>query len=103
MMYNTAWQLLWQRYQKNTLPHALLFVGIPGTGKKQFAHQFANAILCQKPDDQGKPCAQCRACLLIQAQSHPDLWIVQPEEANHPIKIDSIREIIHTANQTSLQ
>ena len=34
------WQQLWQMKNKNRLPHALVFSGVPGIGKTQFAKNF---------------------------------------------------------------
>ena len=41
------WRQLWQAKCEQRLPHALLFSGIPGTGKAQFADGFTRALLCQ--------------------------------------------------------
>jgi DNA polymerase-3 subunit delta' len=97
------WQVLWQRYQQRCLPHALLFSGIAGIGKKQFAESFANAILCRYSDKAGKSCRQCHACHLTQAGTHPDKVYIEPEQDGHTIKIDLIREAVHLVNETSLQ
>lgn len=93
------WQILMEAKEKNRLPHALLFVGLPGLGKSVLAHQFAHALLCKAAGD---PCGQCQACHLIRANSHPDLMIIRPEEAGQMIKIDQIRELIPIVNTTPL-
>lgn len=97
------WHLLWQRYLQHCLPHALLFIGAPGTGKQQFAITFAKSILCRQPTHEGNSCGECPSCRLMQAKTHPDLVYIEPEQAGHMIKIDQIRQMIHFANETPQQ
>jgi len=97
------WQTLWQSYQQQRLPHALLLVGMSGIGKKQFAIAFAKTMLCRKPNIDGQPCGQCHPCHLTRANTHPDLVMVEPEEAGQLIKIDQIRHVIQLANETPQQ
>ncbi len=97
----SIWEQLWRRKQASRLPHALLFSGIEGVGKRYFAEQFANAILCVAPKQIGS-CGTCRACHLLQARSHPDLLCVEPEEAGQMIKIDQIRQVVHFVSETPL-
>lgn len=100
---HTQWQQLWQTRQQNRLPHALLLMGLPGVGKKQFAQAVAHSVLCVKPDDEGKPCGACRMCYLVQAQSHPDLRMIGPEKEGQMINVDQVREIISFVNETAMQ
>lgn len=97
------WQTLLQCYQQKRLPHALLFSGIAGIGKKKFAEALAEVILCRQPSDEGRPCGQCHACHLMKAKTHSDYVFVEPEQDSRIIKIDQIREMIHFANETALQ
>lgn len=94
------WQELLQRKQKNCLPHAMLLVGEDGLGKKRFALQFAQLLLCNRAD---MPCGQCHACHLFRAQSHPDFLFIEPEQPGQMIKIDQIREAVEFVGETALQ
>lgn len=94
------WQQLMASKQRRHLPHALLLLGSQGLGKKQFALTFAHALLCNKDDF---PCGQCHPCYLIQAQSHPDLLLVEPEQTGQMIKVDQIREVVQFVSETALQ
>jgi DNA polymerase-3 subunit delta' len=67
------WRQLAARRTQDRLPHALLLCGAEGLGKRAFAEAFAAALLCQHPRSDGNACGECRACLLAQAGSHPDL------------------------------
>jgi DNA polymerase-3 subunit delta' len=97
------WHQIWQLHQQQHLPHALLFSGISGVGKKQFAHQFAHSLLCLTPQQDGQSCGQCRSCHLLNANSHPDLLLISPEESGLIIKIDQIREAVNFVNETAQQ
>jgi len=66
----------------------MLFVGQIGAGKKDSAHSFANAVLCESGD--GEPCQMCASCKLVESGSHPDL--IQLGGAG-TIKIAEIREL----------
>lgn len=97
------WEQLLSRYQADHLPHALLLSGSKGLGQSDFALAFAKQVLCELGKQAEKACGKCRACLLIQANSHPDLYIIQPEESGKQIRIDTIRELIKLISQTALQ
>ncbi|MFT3733475.1 MAG: DNA polymerase III subunit delta' [Rhodocyclaceae bacterium] len=60
------------------LPHALLFAGAPGSGKRLFAEQLAQALLCQRPDAEGFACGQCGSCNWFGADNHPDMLRLVP-------------------------
>lgn len=95
------WESLLQRKKQNRLPHALLFSGIDGSGKKTFAEHFAKYLLCINPKE-NNPCEECRTCRLHRAKSHPDFMQVEPEEGAQIIKIDQIREVVNLVNATSM-
>ncbi len=96
------WQHLWRAKQSNHLPHALLFVGVEGTGKTKFAETFTRAILCQQVTTEGVYCNTCHACRLIEGNAHPNVLWIRPEENGHVIKVDQIRVISDFVNQSSL-
>ena len=86
-------------HANNKLAHAYLFGGQQGLGKQYLASHFAHYLLCSDVSDK-QPCGQCRNCELIEAGTHPDLKLIQPENSNE-IKIDQIRQTIEFAQQTS--
>lgn len=95
------WQQLLSTVSRNRLPHALLFVGEKGLGKRSFAEMFASALLCSTFAKSGKVCGQCQSCHLSQIKTHPDLMRIE-SEPGHAIKIDSVRELTDFVNQTAL-
>lgn len=83
------------------IPHALLFTGIEGVGKRTVAKAFAMALNCSGDSADGhggpdagtdKPCGRCRACRQIQAGNHPD--IIQIGPANGMLRIGQVRELL---------
>lgn len=95
------WVDLHQRHNTNRLPHALLFTGQSGLGKYTLAIQFAKSLLCKGTTTPESACHTCKNCLLVAAQTHPDLTCVVPESAGKMIKIEQIRHIIQHSNQTT--
>ena len=75
-------------------PHAVIFSGEEGVGKRLAAEICAAAILCENPVD-GSPCGECENCRLVAARSHPDFYVVEAEETKtaRNIKIGQIREM----------
>lgn len=61
------------------LPHALLLRGPEGIGKLAFAEAFARALLCEKPQPDGRACVHCVACAWMGQGSHPDFRRLEPE------------------------
>lgn len=96
--------------RKGNIPHALLFTGIEGAGKRKTAKVFAMACNCLRDDrspskadddadtsaaeaDSAVPCGKCRACRKIHAELHPDIIFIQPLKG--VIKISQVRDLCH--------
>ncbi len=99
---HTVWERLQQQLLQKKTPHAILLAGPQGIGKRQFAHAFANFLLCTSPRS-ALACGQCRPCQLIVAGTHPDKKICQPEEGSKTIKIEQIRELSAFVTKTAQQ
>jgi DNA polymerase-3 subunit delta' len=61
------------------LPHALLFHGRPGIGKRYLAQVLAQSLLCENRSKQGLACGSCPACTWFAGGNHPDFRLIQPE------------------------
>ncbi|MDB4444196.1 DNA polymerase III subunit delta' [bacterium] len=72
------------------IPHAYLFVGIPGVGKTTTAVALTQAINCHAPVNQ-EGCGQCKSCRQLMGGNFPDLEIIRPDGQN--IKIEQIRKL----------
>ncbi len=62
------------------LPHALLFVGPRGVGKRMLAEKLATLLLCESLGKSGmkvnRPCGECAACRWMKSGTHPDFRLV---------------------------
>lgn len=94
---DSLWQQLAGRAQH---AHAYLLHGPVGIGKRALAERLMARLLCQKP--QGlDACGQCKSCMLLKAGSHPDNYVLEPEEADKAIKVDQVRELVGFVVQTA--
>ena len=127
----SQWQYITARFNNNTLPHALLLKGPNGVGKTAFALALAELLLCERNamdsrlrgndnmgrgndnmgrgnDNMGRRndgggCGSCKSCKLFAAKTHPDLYLLQPEDDSKIIKIEQVREIIDATTNKSSQ
>jgi DNA polymerase-3 subunit delta' len=72
------------------LPHAYIFKGPDGVGKRLFARGVAAALNC-RGQVTGRACGVCTSCKKFLSGNHPDFMVVQPEKGT--IKIDQVREM----------
>ena len=75
------------------VPHAFLFKGPDGVGKRLFARGVAAALNC-RGGEAGKACGRCVSCRKFISANHPDYVVVRPEKGM--IKIDQVREVTRT-------
>lgn len=71
----------WQSLQRmrGKMPHALLLQGRAGIGKLELARDFAQAMLCETPQEDGAACGGCTACAWFEQGNHPDFRLIEPE------------------------
>lgn len=96
------WQdALWQQLAGRTQhAHAYLLHGPAGIGKRALAERLMYRLLCQNP--QGlEACGTCKSCHLLAAGTHPDNYVLEPEEADKPIKVDQVRDLVGFVVQTA--
>jgi DNA polymerase III subunit delta' len=84
-------EILRRAVDRGRLPHALIFAGPAGVGKRALAMLLAQHLNCLGPKD-GEACQSCNSCRKILHDVHPDVRIISPEGAY--IKIDQVRALI---------
>ncbi len=108
-------RLLKTLLRNETIPHALLFLGIEGVGKKTTAMSFAMACNCMAKGKENLskekeirpiPCTApniitkseisgcCKSCSKIKSGNHPDIILVEPTGSF--IRINQIRNLCNT-------
>lgn len=103
--------------------HALLLSVSPGAGARALALTLAQSLLCDSPQKGGTACGRCAGCRLVQAQAHPDLFVLLPEQerresgwllrddkpegeeakrkASRQIRIDDVRGLLDWVTKTA--
>ncbi|TMP29034.1 DNA polymerase III subunit delta' [Pseudoalteromonas rubra] len=88
-------------YQQQRFHHAQLLYGMVGVGKLELAQSLAAALLCKQAGTSLYACGQCKSCLLLEADNHPDKLLITAETQS--ISVDAIRGlnefIFHSAQQ----
>lgn len=102
--------------RKARIPHALLFAGDDGIGKKLTAISFAKTLNCKgvrsqesevgsnnlfqnsnpqppTPNPLIDSCDQCPSCIKIDKGNHPDVFIIGPEGDGDQIRVEAIRQL----------
>jgi len=84
--------LLTGALEKNRIPHAYLFSGMTGVGKKTVAIALAERIHCNNANVASfDACNRCPSCLKTDHHNHPDLLFLEPE--GQFIRIKAIRDL----------
>ncbi|MET1080104.1 MAG: DNA polymerase III subunit delta' [Pseudomonas sp.] len=96
------WQAaLWQRLAGRAQhAHAYLLHGPAGIGKRALAERLMASLLCRNPNGVDA-CGTCKACHLLAAGTHPDNFVLEPEEQDKAIKVDQVRELVGFVVQTA--
>lgn len=85
----------WRQWRGDgRLAHGWLLTGRMGDGLEELAQALAGDLLCQTPATDGGACGHCRACELLAAGTHPDLFRLAPLEDKTQISVGQVRELI---------
>ncbi|MGW8193580.1 MAG: DNA polymerase III subunit delta', partial [Desulforhopalus sp.] len=86
-----AKRLLRRALAAGRLPHAYIFRGPDGVGKRLFARGVATAVNC-RDTTMVDACGECLSCRKFRSMNHPDFLVIQPEKG--VIKIDQVRRMV---------
>lgn len=73
------------------LAHGLLIHEDPGAGGLELARWIAQRVNCTSAGHE--PCGECQSCRWIEADQHPDVTLLSPEEDSEYIKIEPVRAL----------
>ena len=85
--------------QSGRVPHAYLFSGVEGVGKRLVAENIAKVFNCHNPIDPQSSldaCDECISCKKITNRTHPDVRIIEPDGEN--IKTEQLREVLRAGS-----
>lgn len=94
-------QSLMMAHQGKGLPHALLFVGPAGVGKKAVAKGLTQIILCRQQVE-GQACGRCLNCKSVLNQDSTESFLFVTAEKNQ-IKLEQAQNITHFLQLRALQ
>ena len=79
----------------------LLITGADHDERMKYATFLATKILCQM---ENSPCSQCHNCQRVVNNQHPNLIIIEPDDAETAdIKIDAVRRLIEESQKANFE
>ena len=72
------------------ISQAYLFTGENMSGKEYIARIFANALVCEDPENGYEPCGKCRSCIQAASRNNPDIITVTHDKPGM-ISVDDVR------------
>jgi len=94
------WQQLLSDAEAKRLPHAHCLPWRQAAASDVFLDKMVAWLMCSAPEKAA--CGHCKSCLLVKADTHPDLMVIGSAEQS-TIGVDEIRKLTakmqHTANQ----
>lgn len=92
---------LFRLKQAGRWPHALMFVGPSGIGKKKLALAFAQALICEAS---AMGCGICGACIRIEKKQSESLTLLEPDpELSKPvIKVEAVRDLLDSLSLAAI-
>ena len=88
----SSFEQLIASYQAGRGHHALLIQAQAEMGADALAYALTRYLMCQQPDGH-KSCGQCHSCQLMQAATHPDYYVMEPEKGKSTLGIDAVRSV----------
>lgn len=90
--HHASWHQFARQRTQAHVPHALLLSASPGLGLHDLSQHVIASLLCTN-NAGGAACGSCRSCVSFSAQTHPDLYLIQPAKDRASIGVDAIREL----------
>lgn len=100
--YDREFNRLKSMIKANELPHAVLFSGTEGIGKRHIAVELSRIILCFKDGEENCDCPSCKA---FGENSHPDFHSLCPTvkgKSSPSIRIEEVGELLKELSRLPL-
>ena len=88
--------LVTEMIKKKREPHSIIIHGDKGLGKKTLARYIAAQLLCE--EQTCVPCGKCKACKMLEHDSHPDFLMAKANANGNYLIDESIRPIVADAS-----
>lgn len=75
--------------EKGRLPHAIMFSGTRGSGRRTMARYAAQLFICRN-----SACGKCAVCRAIESDSHPDVIFVKQSMPEGKYSAEPFRELL---------
>lgn len=82
-------------FSAGRFPHAVIFQGEAGCGKRTLAGLVAKALVCRVKE--AAPCGVCPSCRRAEAGSHPDIRVIEGAGATRSLSVDAVRAMLEDA------
>jgi len=101
-----AFQRVKSAFDADKMAHGMLTVAPVGSGKRLLVESLAKSILCRESGNKLlKACGKCKNCSLVEAASHPDLFLIDclidnKGKQKKSIGIDQVRQLSNKLAET---
>jgi DNA polymerase-3 subunit delta' len=85
--HNKNKEILQRLISRSRVPHALLFSGLEGVGKRMMAVAVAAALNCKDLRPEGA-CGECQSCVKLKAGTHPLIKFIGSPKNEKKIEIE---------------
>lgn len=98
---NQVARILHNSFMYNRLSHSYIFEGPKGTKRFDTAKLFAKTLLCTNLDSEMNPCGVCHHCIRVDAETHPNLFVVRRD--GEKIKKKQMKDLIAEFSKSSVE
>lgn len=88
-------EALSRAFSAGRFPHAVLFQGERGVGKRTLAALTAKALVCRNRDR--APCGACPSCVRADAGSHPDIRTIEGTGVSGALSVEAVGRMLEDA------
>jgi replication-associated recombination protein RarA len=88
--HENLWLKLASMAEGQHLPHAMVFTGTPGVGKRMVAWALAQFLVCEALES--RPCGVCPSCRRVEARQSESILALEPE--GQSLKLEAAHQVL---------